>query len=50
MYVCTRNLLLVILLFVLVNTKYLKWINTSTVDDQCVIEWDSDRDVCLLIK
>jgi len=50
MIVYARNLLLVILLFVLVNTKYLRWVNTSMVDDQCVIEYDSDKDVCVLIK
>ena len=57
MYVCTRNVLLVILLFVLVNTKYLRWINTSMVDsdatrisDDCIVGYYSDKDVCVLIK
>ena len=50
MYVCTRNVLLVIILFVLVNTKYLRWINTSTVDSDCIVDYFSDKDVCVLIK
>ena len=50
MFACSRNVLMMIFLFVLVNTKYLRWVNTSMVDDQCVIEYDSDRDVCVLIK
>ena len=50
MIVYARNLLLVILLFVLVNTKYLRWVNTSVVDNDCLVELNSDKDVCVLIK
>jgi len=50
MYVCTRNILLLVILFVLVNTKYLRWLNTSMVDNDCLADYDSDGDVCVLIK